>query len=493
MDALGRGRPGPVAAVVALGAALTVVHATHAATTPTSPSALLADVVVPGVIAAALVAGGAALSRPGSSYDADAQRRIVGWALLGAVTLASFMLLAIGSHQARQGSVDHAGYLLADAATVGLATGTVVGLYDARHRRAAGALERRSEELARERDRFQALFEHVPTPGLYYEFDDEEPVVRAVNDAFVGLFGYDADELRGESMNRYIVPPGHRAEAAEIDQTLRRGEVVEREVRRRTAEGTRDFLLVGIPVDADDATAGFVITVDISDRKRQKQRLSVLNRVLRHDVRTDANVILGQASEVESAVDGVADRTAVIRQRAEDMVERSEKARLVERHLDRMTENDVSLDLADSVRSSVARIECAYPDARVVTNLPDACRVRATPLLERALDNVLENAVEHNPADEPLLDVRIGVEATFALLHVADDGPGVPEEERTVFEDGDETELHHSGGLGLWFAKWAVDDADGEVDIRDRPEGGTVVTVRLPLSAPTQTPVSSRS
>lgn len=62
---------------------------------------------------------------------------------------------------------------------------------------------------------------------------------------------------------------------------------------------------------------------------------------------------------------------------------------------------------------------------------------------------------------------------------VTDDGPGIPERERTVLDSGTETQLEHGRGIGLWFVNWAVTRLGGELEFARNDPTGSVVTVRL--------------
>lgn len=59
---------------------------------------------------------------------------------------------------------------------------------------------------------------------------------------------------------------------------------------------------------------------------------------------------------------------------------------------------------------------------------------------------------------------------------VADDGPGIPDHERAVLEDGRETPLEHGSGLGLWIVVWK---SGGAVEFEPNDPEGTVVTSRF--------------
>jgi PAS domain S-box-containing protein len=126
--------------------------------------------------------------------------------------------------------------------------------------------------------RFEALFDAVPEAIVLVEYDDGDPIVRDCNDTFQRRFGYGADTLGGESLNEYIVPEeeSRARTAGEIDAAAARGERVEREVTRLTADGTRDFLFRAAPFREAGTTMSVGIYVDVTDRRRERQRYEAL-------------------------------------------------------------------------------------------------------------------------------------------------------------------------------------------------------------------------
>jgi signal transduction histidine kinase len=70
---------------------------------------------------------------------------------------------------------------------------------------------------------------------------------------------------------------------------------------------------------------------------------------------------------------------------------------------------------------------------------------------------------------------------------VADDGPGIPEQELAAIRKGTELPLEHGSGLGLWMVHWIVTRHDGTIDIAVS-ETGTTVSITLPHG-----PVKDRS
>jgi signal transduction histidine kinase len=115
-----------------------------------------------------------------------------------------------------------------------------------------------------------------------------------------------------------------------------------------------------------------------------------------------------------------------------------------------------------------------------------AARVEGDPAaLRRMLRNLVDNAVRHT---QQRIGFSLYERDGWAVLHVDDDGPGVPVGDRSrVFErfvrlDDSRVGVDGgTGGLGLAIVAEVVAAHGGEVQIGDVPSGGARVTVRLPL------------
>lgn len=119
-----------------------------------------------------------------------------------------------------------------------------------------------------------------------------------------------------------------------------------------------------------------------------------------------------------------------------------------------------------------------------VAPLPMVCMDQ--PRLRYLLTALLENCLQHSPADRPLR-VRVfgAVQDGRVTLSVADNGPGIAPEYRTrvleVFEHlakaGDK---HRGTGLGLAVVRRIVESCDGHIVVGDSPLGGAMITFDLP-------------
>ena len=119
----------------------------------------------------------------------------------------------------------------------------------------------------------------------------------------------------------------------------------------------------------------------------------------------------------------------------------------------------------------------------VVTSLEigtDSAIVMGNDFIESLLDNLLENAVEHNTRTEKFVWIRLTGDESGYWISIADNGPGIPEDRReSIFEM-----TTRYGGIGLHQSKHIVEKHGGQIAIHERVEGdysqGVVVEVFLP-------------
>ncbi|MDB5828647.1 MAG: histidine kinase [Variovorax sp.] len=103
--------------------------------------------------------------------------------------------------------------------------------------------------------------------------------------------------------------------------------------------------------------------------------------------------------------------------------------------------------------------------------------------LKQMVCNVLDNAVEASPHGVGL-DVAHDVEAAALTLTVTDAGPGFAQEMLAQFgKPYQSSKGRAGGGLGLFLVVNVARTLGGSVVARNRPEGGAVVTITLPLAA----------
>lgn len=265
--------------------------------------------------------------------------------------------------------------------------------------------------------------------------------------------------------------------------------------------------------------AGYAIVLrDVTDRHAYEQRLEVANRVLRHNLRNDMNVISGYADLLAERATSSEQEELVetISATAEGLVELSEKARQMV-DIEKSTRPDgEKVDVVSTLEPLVEEFRETCPAMTLRVDCPDEANaaIVSTRTLTIPLRNLLENAVEHNDADIPTVEVTLtetthstvvdtetgeyvsqtdyrpesGVErvdADAATVSVADNGPGIPEAERVAVLETGVSQLDDPGsGFGLYLVKEMVRSYGGEVDIADSDLGGTAIDITLLTERP---------
>jgi two-component system, OmpR family, sensor histidine kinase MprB len=142
------------------------------------------------------------------------------------------------------------------------------------------------------------------------------------------------------------------------------------------------------------------------------------------------------------------------------------------------------------VARAVERAQRHWPNITfALTTAP--VTVRGTPQrLDRAVANMLDNAGKFGPAGS-VVDVML--DATGQLV-VADRGPGVPDDALPhVFDRffrADEARAMPGSGLGLAIGQQVAEGHGGSIALNNRPGGGAVATLQLPVAGETPTPAT---
>lgn len=299
--------------------------------------------------------------------------------------------------------------------------------------------------------------------------DDQERVV-SLNPAARETFGVDVDSAVGRPLS----------DCLDTDFDSLRGPG---SVELTVPEGTRQFEASVSPVrDRHDRQPGHAVVIsDVTRERVRSQRLAVLNRVLRHNLRNRMTNIIGRAQLIADSDHERADSAENILTSADDLLSLSERARQVEEMLAVTPAVDGEVGLADLAEGVLEGYRTEFPDATLSVDIDDSLAVTADArTLSGVLENLVENALVHNDAPTPVVTVSARRTDSGTRLSVSDNGPGLPDQERAVLDAGEESALEHGSGLGLWAVKWGVVRLGGELAFSDNEPQGTVVTIELP-------------
>ena len=284
----------------------------------------------------------------------------------------------------------------------------------------------------------------------------------------IGFVGVGAAVLLGWLMARRVVQP--------VEQL--------RDTAERIA-ATQDLstpIPVGGAAEIGSLARSFTTMVDAlgESRREQQQLISDASHELRTpltSLKTNAE-LLARADELEpgeyqAVVEGLQFEVGELT----DLV-----SELVELATDRSSNSEAAdvVALTELARSVAARAERRSGRAVVVVDDGTDSSVYAQPqLLERAISNLVENALKYSPSDR---GVEIAVNGR--RLEVRDDGRGIPEGDLPhVFDRfyrSVEARTEPGSGLGLAIVKQTVERQRGTVWATTRSTGGAAVGFELP-------------
>lgn len=218
----------------------------------------------------------------------------------------------------------------------------------------------------------------------------------------------------------------------------------------------------------------------------EHERLELLNRVLRHDVRNDMTVILGWLEMLDAHVDSDGEEIlSRLLTSGEHVVELTDTARtMIEAIFESEDPSLEPIELGPLLETVIETRKETFDQATVRTEgQPPAVTVEANEMLAAVFRNLTNNAVQHNDTDEPEVSISTHEDDDSIRIRVADNGPGIPEEQRDRVFESDERGLDSQGtGMGLYLVANLIDMYDGSVWIEDNEPRGAVFVVELPTS-----------
>lgn len=235
---------------------------------------------------------------------------------------------------------------------------------------------------------------------------------------------------------------------------------------------------------AENAAAAIRAVETKTSLRRERERLDRFASAVSHDLRNPL--------EVAQMYLDLAERTGNSEnfEAAKDALDRMDQ---IIDDLLTMARADSELNRAESVRLAPLVEESwetvATSGAVLDSRIPEGSTVSADPtLLQNVFENLFRNAVEHAVPDEgsaaesaasetdrsgePPVTVTVGVLDQESGLYVADDGQGIPGEERSsVFDHGYSTDSEGTG-FGLSIVETLVEAHDWSVSVTESEDGG---------------------
>ena len=331
---------------------------------------------------------------------------------------------------------------------------------------------------------------------------DSEGIVTSWNAGLADMTGYSAGEMLGTRHLGLLRArdAGGRDILIERWQRLPDGGLPQ-ELQIVTGAGQTIWLSCSysrIPAAEGRREVLVVVARNITQARELERLKDDFVAVVSHELRTPLVPIKGWAQTLINRGDRLTDdqrRTAVQSilaqaQKLESLVLNILEASRIESG---RVDGDGLADVAAITMRIVEDTLSARPD-RVLRVRPPAvpCQVRGSSVwVERAVANLVANAVKYSPDDEPV-DVAITVEGEEVAVSVTDRGPGIAadSQERIFerFERLEETRTQTGTGLGLYITRRLARAMGGDVSVSSVPGAGSTFLLRLPVAPVTRLP-----
>lgn len=330
---------------------------------------------------------------------------------------------------------------------------------------------RETERYGKELQRYETIVETV-NDGIFV-IDEDDYFIHA-NDAYAEIVGYDREELLG-SHTSLVVVKGLNDLSNELQDELLAddGEPKTYDAILETSSGDRidvEATVASLPKQSANGRDIVGVVRDITERnererqlERQNQRLDSFASMVAHELRNP--LMIGQMYCNELPADAAPVAVEYITESFDRIDDIIDVLLVVTQGYETVPES-TPVRLGDVARNAWNKVDS--PDATLEVLMDGTISADET-YVEHLFRNLFENAVEHGGAD-----VTITVGELPTGFYIADNGPGVPADDReTVFEMGYTTASGNGGmGLGLAFVHELATVYGWNCSLTDSTDGG---------------------
>lgn len=221
--------------------------------------------------------------------------------------------------------------------------------------------------------------------------------------------------------------------------------------------------------------------------EERSSMVAVLNRILRHNVRDDVNLIAGHASNMQrrATADDVREELQTIEKTALRLAKISDRTQRINQLLTEDPTATTELQLGESLETPLLDVEREAPNATISLHRGDCedVSIEAPATFPIAVADVVEQIADYNSGDV-YVDISLsrsqsadGPGSDPVVLVIDDDSDGLSAVDIDAIENDEETPLQHATGLSLWCLKWAVRRVGGTLDANP---GDATLKIRLP-------------
>ncbi len=331
-----------------------------------------------------------------------------------------------------------------------------------------------------------------------------------VNQALCDTLGFKEEEILGKGWAQLFYEDPHNLDfnqvALEVIQT--RQPLSNHQVSYRTPDGRlRELLATTSLIRDGEELVGLVSlfkdVTELDHLHRRERRLLAqslrlyeekaesLDRVARavaHEVRNPVTAIGGLATRLGKMYEGEEQVVDYMRRiveatgRLEQVVAQVREYAYVPRPNRRPV--DMASWLEEIIEAHQPRCRELGVKQRIEISEDECCAAQVdSELLTTALHNILENSLD-SMEDGGQLSVMLDRDRDNVIIEVRDTGPGIDEKDLPYLWDPFFTTKADRVGMSLAITKRIISEHDGLLDVESPPDGGTKVTITLPIGEP---------
>ena len=353
-----------------------------------------------------------------------------------------------------------------------------------------GLLANRIENIVdrrRTQQKYERLVDNSPDEISQLRLDG---TILAANNKMATAFNTSESTMVGSQLSAFLPEDVAENRLKQGRRALTAGSVV----TFQDSIGLRHFHNIVVPLATGEGETVQIVTREITlqkhneeELKRKKEELTIINRIISHDIKNDVSILTGWAEVLEDYIDEEGEKMLThIEETSTHIAELTEITKDFVESLEGGATVDLeAIDLSGVISNEVEKLRSNHEDISVAVDSHDELVVRANELLSSVVGNLLANAVRHNNSDRAEIDITTETTATAVTLRVADNGPGVADgQKEDIFGKGEKGPESPGTGIGLYLVYKLVDQYNGDVWIEDNEPTGAVFVVELPLHDP---------
>jgi len=337
--------------------------------------------------------------------------------------------------------------------------------------------ERQKSEVAlrKSEEQYRLLFNFLPYGG---EVLDTQGIIVNCSPSTAKMLGYEVSELIGKPLIKLLTPDSVKIFQQDLPAVLN-GNPVSGEISMLKKDGSELNLLRAVePIMSKDGELESIlaINVDISERKKAEQviiisreRLKMANKIVRHDLTNDLNVINSAINIFKHTSDPA--MIEEIKKRVKKSIRAIDNYKKYEQFIDSRS------DLKEiELNRLITKISEEYPGVKI--NIEGNGYVLADEALNSVFNNLISNSIKHGNSSQ--INIKILEKKEICLIELKDNGNGIPDKIKdNIFEEGFKYGEKGNTGIGLHIVKTAIERYGGTITVDDNKPQGANFTIKL--------------